>query len=360
MITTEEKKSNDNTQEVTCIICYTSVTDNEMLELECCGLKLHGECLRNFIKSKDISNLKGQQISLQQLSCMVCRNEIKSQATNQLLTHINSLRAKIKTIGLNKLKQDGRMNAKPLTEEKGEFYQNAEAYAMKIYSFHICYKCNKPYCSGETNCINEMENMKQPGDYICSWCQKPSITDMLITDPWDAMLTMSGNGLWLCPNNHPYVIAHCIAPNGSGSCNQCGAQIGKKHGATSHTSDASAAGNRLVGKILKNNIVPYNEYGCVSMNRDTINTIFYDELCGKITFMSETSIRIYRLLKDYHKYIKNKRETKDGNGYIYHNLYKKRILCVNDIYKNIDDDYNNVDLLNDYNELLFSNTDNFE
>ena len=157
-----------------CYICYCSITESTPIKLECCGISLHYECLKEYIKS-GISK-KGEKITLQQLSCLLCKNEMKHERAKEIFKPINELSKKIKKIALDQLEIDKRTNDDEVENKDGEFYNKPDEYAMKLYSIYICYDCNKPYFGGENECNvddQEEENKIDPSERLCLKCAKP-------------------------------------------------------------------------------------------------------------------------------------------------------------------------------------------
>merc|ERR1712113_188179 len=112
-------------------------------------------CLKEFIQAKFKNH--GHKISLQQLSCMICQRQMKHKSAIELFKPINKLYDKVKQCGLNRLKLDKMENDIAITEEKSEYYNNPEKYAMKLYAFFICYKCKEPYFGGANECEENID-----------------------------------------------------------------------------------------------------------------------------------------------------------------------------------------------------------
>eukprot|EP01084_Bolivina_argentea_P222284 376269_1 len=111
-----------------CTICYLTIKRNKLIELECCGLQLHNDCLQAFIESKSI--IPGQKISLNQLSCLICKNQMKNESAKHLFASIDILYNKLSNIALNQLKYDNMSNHKQIIDKNGEFYKNPRGFAM--------------------------------------------------------------------------------------------------------------------------------------------------------------------------------------------------------------------------------------
>ena len=272
-----------------CSICLERVDEKQLIELECCGLALHHECFKDLIKSKAIK--PGNKISLQSLSCINCRNRMKHKASNDLLSPVNALHDKLSDIAVKQLSYNNRVNDKELIEEKGEFYGNPEGYSMKLYSFHICYKCKQPYCSGDKSCIEEMkETDVNTEHYVCVSCQ-PAMTAE--ENLWKAIFkSMIGNGVYLCPNDHIYFIANCTYPHHRlvYQCHVCGASIGGSNREIhNYAYDvwSAAPGNRRVGYInASGELVKDNMLGDVPC--EWADVYFYtDETSGSLRITSE-------------------------------------------------------------------------
>ena len=153
-----------------CLFCLNNLLSKSEtpIKVECCSLSMHYECLKKYIKSGFGNN--GTRITLQQLSCPLCRYPMKNEKANDLFKETEILYDKVKEIAMQQLESDGKLNDPEVTNKNGAFYNNREGYAMKLYAFFLCYKCKEPYCFGSNNCGDNEE--KYEGDITRRLCEK--------------------------------------------------------------------------------------------------------------------------------------------------------------------------------------------
>ena len=155
-----------------CYICYNPISQSTPIELECCGLKMHYKCLKDYIES--VVNNKGGRITLNQLSCLLCKNPMKHKSANNLLIETNNLYENLKEISLEQLRKDEKLHDPAVLDKDGEFYNNPSEYAMKIYAFYLCYDCNKPYYFGTNQCADDQKEEENDDKHrelrVCSKC----------------------------------------------------------------------------------------------------------------------------------------------------------------------------------------------
>eukprot|EP01084_Bolivina_argentea_P149647 261391_1 len=233
---------------ISCQICLQSLAKGNVIIVECCGVKLHTDCLMNMIKSK--CNNAGRRISLKQLGCLICRNRMKNSKNKALFSEIDKLWDDLQYQVLQKLNVDHEIIRNNL---HSEYYCNKAINASEKYLFFVCFQCKKICYEDEKSCCDSVDDEKLEPK-LCSICSAP----VLGGEFEKALKCMTGHLIWLCPNDHIYFIGNCGATNGTGYCSECKAPIGNKVGQKSHI---AATGNRLIGKISKyGHIVPVNPY----------------------------------------------------------------------------------------------------
>jgi len=158
-----------------CLVCYTAITDVTPIQLECCGASLHYECLKEYIKSGFGNN--GDRITLQQLSCMLCRQPMKNKAASQLFKPTQRLYDKVKKVALQQLREEGKQNDAAVTNPNGEFYNKPEMYAMKLFAFFLCFKCKEPYFYGENQCGDEAQQHTNAASRLCPVCERQRLEE---------------------------------------------------------------------------------------------------------------------------------------------------------------------------------------
>eukprot|EP01084_Bolivina_argentea_P020611 38325_1 len=141
---TEDKMKQYSTK---CYICLDSIDIKPSINLECCSLSIHYNCLKEEINSKFIRN-NGKKVTLKQLSCSICRKQMKNKQIQMLFEPINKLYDKVKNIALLRLKYDKKENDFDVVNNYGSFYDDKIGYAMKLYSIFICYNCTQPFYGG--------------------------------------------------------------------------------------------------------------------------------------------------------------------------------------------------------------------
>lgn len=146
-----------------CYICFDWIGTLTPIELECCGLKLHYECLKEYVHSKFMND--GKRITLKQLSCLMCKKQMRHKSANELFAPIDALYEKVKDLVLNRLKLENRMNeSKDMSDID---------YGMKLYSCFICFQCKRPYYGGLNDCGGALEDHINPKERLCSTCGVP-------------------------------------------------------------------------------------------------------------------------------------------------------------------------------------------
>jgi len=70
-----------------------------------------------------------------------------------------------------RLRVDGMLNDKQLTDPASRFYNKPNDYAMAALAYYNCFKCKKPYFGGRRDCEQNAEADNRPAaEFICFDC----------------------------------------------------------------------------------------------------------------------------------------------------------------------------------------------
>eukprot|EP01084_Bolivina_argentea_P270172 459346_1 len=204
-----------------CLICLDLISIVTPIELECCKLKLHYECLLGWIK--DGFPGKGRRIVVKKLRCLMCKQQMMHQAANNLFKQTQKLYNKVEQLALQQVKAHNKMNDDAIINKNSEFYNNPIGYGIKLYSFFICYKCEKPHYYGPNRCGDDAENNVPPEQIECEKCVKKRMEKLRKENEQAYQQWLGINGTKPCPGNCGMMIQK------DGGCNwiqcRCGTQI---------------------------------------------------------------------------------------------------------------------------------------
>eukprot|EP01083_Nonionella_stella_P070063 187209_1 len=145
-----------------CLWCRMPITEALPIQLECCGVSIHYDCLKQYIQNGFGNN--GDRITLQQLSCLLCRHPMKHKAANDLFRETQILYDKVSAVAVEQLRQDNKMNDPQVRNDPA-------VYAMTLYAFFLCFQCKEPYFFGTNRCGDEeSENNVNKNDRLCPRC----------------------------------------------------------------------------------------------------------------------------------------------------------------------------------------------
>jgi len=71
---------------------------------------------------------------------------------DDVLRDVNELEKIVSEKALQRLEYEGRDKDSAVIDSSGEFYQKPVDYALKLYLFYMCFKCQKPYFAGGYQC----------------------------------------------------------------------------------------------------------------------------------------------------------------------------------------------------------------
>ena len=156
-----------------CLFCFDKLLSQTPITLNCCSLSIHYNCLKKYITDMVIMDTR---ITLQQLSCPLCRHPMKHKSATELFKDTQILYNKVEKIAINQLKIDGKLNDIAIRNNSSEFYMNPVGFAMKQYAFFLCYKCKQPYFFGDNNCGDNEEKLNNDiQSRLCQKCEKEKI-----------------------------------------------------------------------------------------------------------------------------------------------------------------------------------------
>eukprot|EP01083_Nonionella_stella_P310494 1103256_1 len=153
-----------------CMICREAISAETPIQLECCGLNLHYNCLEEYIENTFLRN-NGRKVTLKQLSCLICRQRMRNKQIATLFEPINALYDKVREIALARLRYDRRDTDDAIVID-GE---HPADYAIKLYAVFVCFSCKNPYFGGMNNCqMDFAEDDDDDNDFaeerLCNRC----------------------------------------------------------------------------------------------------------------------------------------------------------------------------------------------
>eukprot|EP01083_Nonionella_stella_P223990 797692_1 len=185
-----------------CYVCFYPILDNPALQeatpiqLECCELNLHFECLKEWIQRG--FGKKGTRITLTQLSCLMCKQPMRHKAANELFQETRVLYDKVQRVALEQLRTENKLNDPAVTSKDGEYYNDPTAYAMKLYAIWLCYDCGKPYYYGPNACGNEAHNVRED-QFVCMACYDARMEKLRRENAQQYAQWAANNGIKPCP-----------------------------------------------------------------------------------------------------------------------------------------------------------------
>jgi len=150
-----------------CNICWVEdLSSSPTVQLEC-GHKFHFIC----IKKKIDARWPTPMITFAFADCPLCHKPIDHPTLRPFLKPIRELEAHLKVKAVERLKIEGMLQDKALTDPTGRFYMKPEEYAISSFSYYLCYYCKSPYFGGKRDCGGEVNmgefNIKE---LVCGPC----------------------------------------------------------------------------------------------------------------------------------------------------------------------------------------------
>ncbi len=157
-----------------CTICYSEALGAAPCVQLMCGHLFHYHCLKDLVKRGYGSK---HRIRFEHTRCPLCKEKIQHWAFKDEIARWNLLEDSVNEMALNRLRIEGNEKHKEIVEPWGEYYGNPLAFAMHIYVFYQCYKCQKPYFAGNQICgaagddeDSEEDDEEIAKQLLCSSC----------------------------------------------------------------------------------------------------------------------------------------------------------------------------------------------
>lgn len=148
-----------------CRICWTEeLRAGPAVQLKC-GHTFHHECISRLVGAKWL----GARITFGFLQCPLCRQQVESPALSELLEPMIQLRDVVTEKALQRLAHEGRENDEALRKD-GDWEGDKAGYAMHIYAYYQCYKCQQPYFGGNYECAAGNATEFDPSELVCPGC----------------------------------------------------------------------------------------------------------------------------------------------------------------------------------------------
>eukprot|EP00002_Diphylleia_rotans_P023517 TRINITY_DN4628_c0_g2_i4.p1 TRINITY_DN4628_c0_g2~~TRINITY_DN4628_c0_g2_i4.p1 ORF type:complete len:534 (-),score=81.74 TRINITY_DN4628_c0_g2_i4:58-1659(-) len=148
-----------------CVICYSEdLRAAPSVQLEC-GHVLHFHCIKTRLEKRWTAS----RIGFSYCECPACKALISHPLLNHHIQAADRLRQEIMDKALERLKREGLENCREVTAPNSEYYRKPREYAFHRYSYSMCFKCKKPYFTGQVQCAAGMAEFK-PEDLLCAAC----------------------------------------------------------------------------------------------------------------------------------------------------------------------------------------------
>jgi len=152
----------------TCVICYVEeLSKAPCIQLKC-GHIFHYQCILNQLTHKWVGN----RISFNFMCCSLCKEQIDHNSLKNEMKPVLSLYQEIQTKSLQQLKTDQLDQEEVIINKDGEYYQKPHLYALKIYAYYLCFKCQRPYYGGKHNCGDDLNDDLKLKDHKCNTCKQ--------------------------------------------------------------------------------------------------------------------------------------------------------------------------------------------
>jgi len=163
------KNEDDPGLEDFCNICWTedfSVAPTIQLH---CNHYFHFSCIKQKVDKK----WPGARINFGFLACPLCKADIKHPSLDVTLKPSLDLRDEVQRKARERLKMENMENDKRLFEPSDRYYKQPLAYAMDVFAFYPCAKCQRPYFGGMRKCEEagqQGEEKFDPKELVCGSC----------------------------------------------------------------------------------------------------------------------------------------------------------------------------------------------
>ena len=156
------KKDNIHIEDC-CSICVYPMAGPPVVQLTC-GHFFHYYCLKENMENA----IKNKSTTFRALKCPLCNEDIDCPQLEETMKPLKDLQDQVAKLALMRLEYEGRNKDKELTDPNSEYYKNPKKYALHLYHYPICSKCNKLFFGGAYNCM-PADNIPIE-DRICGAC----------------------------------------------------------------------------------------------------------------------------------------------------------------------------------------------
>jgi hypothetical protein len=147
-----------------CSICYIEALPAAPVALLSCGHAFHSHCLQSRVEQGH----SGARITFAHIFCPLCNARIKAADVpwmSKALVRWEKLYDTVEAKALQRLRYEGREKE---VNKNARFRGNPAGYAMDLYSYYTCSKCQGPYFAGLAECRGADE--EELRILICSSC----------------------------------------------------------------------------------------------------------------------------------------------------------------------------------------------
>ena len=150
-----------------CNICWVEELGQAPLIQLACGHLFHSTCASAKLKKK----WPGLRITFGFLSCSICNAEMMHPWLTDLKTPWLVLKQVILTRSMQRLRVENRLKDPKLMDSSSRYFENPEKYALDLYAYYECFKCQQPYFGGLRDCEqNSVAEDRPQSEFICFNC----------------------------------------------------------------------------------------------------------------------------------------------------------------------------------------------
>ena len=133
-----------------------------------CGHAFHAHCVHRIFELR--WEASGPRINFGYTACPLCRAAMEHPSLGAARAEVARLREQLGKKCLMRLRYDNLERCAELTLPSSAFFGKPQAYAMKRYTYFMCFECKEPYYGGEAVCGAAAGEFK-PEELICGQCQ---------------------------------------------------------------------------------------------------------------------------------------------------------------------------------------------
>lgn len=159
----------NKTKSDSCEMCHDYYSNAPIVQADC-GHMFHWHCMKTKLDFKWV----GPKLIFTHIHCQTCKKELSLSNNKDLQELVNKdlkLFEQIKDMTLKRMRIEG-LDKDPRIAEQGEFYKKPLEFGLFKISYHMCFKCKKPYFAGLRDCRGNENNVGEPdpSKYICENC----------------------------------------------------------------------------------------------------------------------------------------------------------------------------------------------